>query len=337
MCSPGWFVEFDFKKEKCPYGIGLPGDITLPDGAGFVQYVCVGYGYVVFVIGGIAILELLIERDTCALSFVAFILTMIITGELIFKRIPAFQQRRPLNSCSVSCGMPSSHATFSIGFATFCLLETIRRVNFPTRSPQRTRQSIMRRTGGYLVGDNLRCDEKDASVVGVHDDGSLVVQLEQNKMNQHQSGGVLRTFPWRYFFTAVPMLKIPQASRDVFLIYCFWWALLMLPVGISRIVVHDHTPEQVLVGSFIGWLEALIWCSGMQRFWSSEFVARRIIRDPSAKHGFGIFQCGFLRLKHNYPACETGLRHALGYSRRESDPLHRPDVEVEMTATRNSP
>jgi hypothetical protein len=44
-------------------------------------------------------------------------------NELILKKIVA--KPRPVGSCNISCGMPSSHATLAVGYCTWILLEII--------------------------------------------------------------------------------------------------------------------------------------------------------------------------------------------------------------------
>ena len=47
----------------------------------------------------------------------------ILLNELIIKRIVA--KPRPLGSCNISCGMPSSHATVAAGYCVWLILEVI--------------------------------------------------------------------------------------------------------------------------------------------------------------------------------------------------------------------
>lgn len=50
---------------------------------------------------------------------------MVFFGELVWK--PLLSHPRPVGSCVFTCGMPSSHATISMGFLTWMLLEGILR------------------------------------------------------------------------------------------------------------------------------------------------------------------------------------------------------------------
>ena len=68
-------------------------------------------------------IQALVFRSTRSLAFLSFILFSVALGELIFKRIVS--SPRPARSCLHSCGMPSSHATLSIGYFTLMLLDAL--------------------------------------------------------------------------------------------------------------------------------------------------------------------------------------------------------------------
>merc|ERR1712232_146146 len=57
---------------------------------------------------------------------------------------------------------------------------------------------------------------------------------------------------------------IPLAAADTmdafdFLKYVCFWGVVLVPVPFSRVVTNDHTPAQIMFGSLVGAMEAIIW------------------------------------------------------------------------------
>lgn len=133
MCEPYWYE----RHLTCPYGWSLPGDVTVPNDSGVFEYIAVAYSLVVFAVVGIAFLEFLFfRRGTRQLSFLCFVGFIVVLNEGVVKQI--LRQPRPgasgeltddsgmhIGSCSHSCGMPSSHATMSVGFLALLLFDAI--------------------------------------------------------------------------------------------------------------------------------------------------------------------------------------------------------------------
>lgn len=118
LCPPVWS---EVPNGVCPFGTALPGDITLPNDANFFDLLMVIYGYVPYVVILGGFFALCWYRGTAQLAFLFFGGGIVFFGELIWK--PILSQSRPYGSCLTTCGMPSSHATISIGFLTWMLLE----------------------------------------------------------------------------------------------------------------------------------------------------------------------------------------------------------------------
>ena len=65
--------------------------------------------------------------------------------------------------------------------------------------------------------------------------------------------------------TSVKMLKgalvLPFGSltHKEFFGYAGLWAILLLPVPVARVLVHDHSPSQAMAGMLVGLLAALLW------------------------------------------------------------------------------
>lgn len=89
---------------------------------------------------------------------------------------------------------------------------------------------------------------------------------EHKLWQQHAPIASLWTSPWLLFkvqfrFT---MKVMPLAADDAmdafdFTAFAFYWGILLLPVPFSRVVLHDHTALQVMVGSLVGTVEAIAW------------------------------------------------------------------------------
>jgi membrane-associated phospholipid phosphatase len=122
LCNPEWYIN---TSSTCPYGRNLTGDLTLPNDANFFDLLMVLYGYMPYlvILGGFV--ALCWYRGTSQLVFLMFGGLVVFLGELIWK--PLLGAPRPIGSCVFTCGMPSSHATISIGFLTWMLLEGILR------------------------------------------------------------------------------------------------------------------------------------------------------------------------------------------------------------------
>ncbi|CAK8989060.1 unnamed protein product [Durusdinium trenchii] len=174
-CLPDWAQE----GKSCPYGSKsglLLGNWTWPDqGVTWIHYIGAFYSFMpMLVIFGILIYGLWTRgvRELFAFIFQGLTVVVMTAMKLIIK------QRRPVGSCSVTCGMPSGHTVATIGTFVWIALEVWA----------------------------AKCMEpkQKALVLGVA-------------------------------------------------------GLLLIPVGWSRVLFHDHSWDQVLVGAVVGTLLAVIW------------------------------------------------------------------------------
>merc|ERR1712179_300212 len=55
------------------------------------------------------------------------------------------------------------------------------------------------------------------------------------------------------------MASWDELSHFFALFYSVIWFVLLYPVPLSRVAIYDHTPEQALMGSFLGFFEACVW------------------------------------------------------------------------------
>jgi len=61
------------------------------------------------------------------------------------------------------------------------------------------------------------------------------------------------------FTKGLTFLTFSPVSQYEFYVYFLIWTFAFLPVPISRVIVGDHTPKQILAGGIVGWGVALIW------------------------------------------------------------------------------
>jgi membrane-associated phospholipid phosphatase len=86
--------------------------------------------------------------------------------------------------------------------------------------------------------------------------------------------------------TAIKMLKgvlvLPFGSltRKEFFGYAGLWAILLIPVPLSRVLLNDHSPSQAMAGSLIGILAAGIWfpLTLLMRSKWQEYVGRKYLK-----------------------------------------------------------
>lgn len=81
-----------------------------------------------------------------------------------------------------------------------------------------------------------------------------------------------------------------ELSHFTALFSALMWSVILYPVPLSRIALHDHTPEQVVAGSFLGFGEACLWWYFIQS------LQHRCNHMLGAKIGV----CGKTLLIHNF-------------------------------------
>ncbi|KAF4673125.1 hypothetical protein FOL47_010971 [Perkinsus chesapeaki] len=203
-CLPQWYVNSD---SVCPYGTHLAGDVTLPYDAGFFEGLSVMFGYVPYAAGIFLIIMMLWRRGFHEYSIIIFGIIVVVSNEYGWKHIVS--QPRPVGSCCLTCGMPSSHAVIATALWTILVLDFSYRVG---QTPQ-----------GYSV-----------------------------------SGTFLNRF--RTFIHAGHILPTSQViSEDHFVVAAGFWSLALLPVPLSRVIIKDHTAQQVFMAGIIGVAEGIIW------------------------------------------------------------------------------
>jgi membrane-associated phospholipid phosphatase len=74
----------------------------------------------------------------------------------------------------------------------------------------------------------------------------------------------------------LPFASITQCE---YLVYFSFWMPLLMPVGISRVILSDHSASQVMAGSFIGMLVGFLWFGIVlwSRYRLSKFAGQKFL------------------------------------------------------------
>mmetsp|Transcript_43838 Transcript_43838/g.82212 ORF Transcript_43838/g.82212 Transcript_43838/m.82212 type:complete len:244 (-) Transcript_43838:33-764(-) len=121
QCLPDWYNPDLGKNSPCPYGRKLPGDVTLPLAPNFLQIVAAVYSALPFIVAFYSFCRLCVFRGTREFSFFAFLCAIYIANDIALKQY--LHMKRPEGSCNLSCGMPSTHSTISIGLLALIIYD----------------------------------------------------------------------------------------------------------------------------------------------------------------------------------------------------------------------
>eukprot|EP00930_Biecheleria_cincta_P089848 TRINITY_DN79190_c0_g1_i1.p1 TRINITY_DN79190_c0_g1~~TRINITY_DN79190_c0_g1_i1.p1 ORF type:complete len:410 (-),score=34.80 TRINITY_DN79190_c0_g1_i1:8-1237(-) len=232
----------------CPYGYSVKYlDVTVPKDMEMysLEAICVFWGIVPFLVIGLMIVATLFNAcvhrsgrpaglGTREMSFLLFVAVMVGVNELILKRL--YSMPRPEEFCNHTCGFPSGHSVMSIGFFTLIFLDSSWRTypripTMPEEARQHRRAIKQAREDGGVLDRNGCCG-----------------------------------WTWREWIladcrnlTMMPLSNANSLDRMDFAATILLWGILLLPVPFSRVVLKDHTPLQVTVGSAIGFVEAILF------------------------------------------------------------------------------
>lgn len=226
--------------KPCPHGHLLPGDVTLPLHPTLGQWISVGYGLMPFLVIFLGFVDTVVTAVTLRglgtreMSFMGFVLLVTGLNEYVLKRIA--HDPRPDLSCNHSCGFPSGHSVSAIAFYTLMFLDASFRVSpkIPM-SVEVARRELQA----------LHSLPKQGTFLGM----SLHEWLTKD----------LRAC------TLMPLSANDVLDAWDFVNFVLQWSVLLLPVPLSRVVVKDHTSNQVLIGSLTGIVEAILWFTFLRR------------------------------------------------------------------------
>ncbi|KAF4667351.1 hypothetical protein FOZ61_008365 [Perkinsus olseni] len=106
----------------------------------------------------------------------------------------------------------------------------------------------------------------------------------------------------------------PTISEDQLVVVVGFWSLVLLPIPLSRVILRDHTPQQVFMGGIIGIVEATVWhfITLIVRIKTDRYVGARVWK--------GIFI-------HNWPAPRCYIDRAI--EETALDGHHAPVVKTD--------
>lgn len=298
-CHPQWRVN---STSVCPYGHPFPfpkTDVTIPTELDLGICICVFYGITPFVIVGLSILDCTCRSvknrgvGTREASFLGFLLIIVALNELVFKALA--RQERPQGSCILSCGFPSGHSTMAFGFFVLCFLDA-----------------------------SYRVMPKVPLTVDAARDEARVMQGRRRR-GQSFMGMTAREWLWVDLraWTLMPLTAADILTSWDFTLYIFMWAVLLIPVPMSRIILKDHSPGQATIGALIGTVEAMVWFGCVRHFFLRRF-----------NHLLGQ-RMGRVFI-HNYPLPRFEVRsrccRALASQSLVGHPFERTEVLARVTA-----
>mmetsp|Transcript_24148 Transcript_24148/g.77779 ORF Transcript_24148/g.77779 Transcript_24148/m.77779 type:complete len:335 (-) Transcript_24148:122-1126(-) len=194
---------------------------------------CIFWGIVPFGVIAFAVVDSIVRAiqlrgfGTRELAFLAFVIFMVAVNELVTKKLA--KEARPPHSCDYTCGFPSGHSVMSIGFFTLMFLDAAYRVmprvplDFPSaKSHVKAMKGRAKTLFGYTLWEWLIGD-------------------------------------FRAFVSVVPLTSAHTLNQLDFCSFAFAWGIFLLPVPFSRVILNDHTPSQVMVGSAVGLLQAALY------------------------------------------------------------------------------
>mmetsp|Transcript_53013 Transcript_53013/g.139918 ORF Transcript_53013/g.139918 Transcript_53013/m.139918 type:complete len:374 (+) Transcript_53013:112-1233(+) len=246
-------------RHECPFGMALPGEVTWPspprglsgDSAPLTtaKVLMVAWSFLPYVVSVYIVTLLIIVRGTRQLWVALWLLIYVVLNELVVKSF--LKEARPgtllevrtyngmlAGSCLESCGMPSTHAGITSGLFLLVFLDATFRIQSrpPGAGAGQARYSpptgTSKRTG---AGAEVR-----------------------------------KSWVFAKSFCALPWAHQEVLTPPEFVAYVFFWFLVLYPTAMARVVLMDHTPEQVIVGKLIGVVSALAWwriVRNMQHFY----------------------------------------------------------------------
>lgn len=232
-------------RHECPFGKALPGDVTWPSPSDELQglvapldtlkIVAVAYGYVPYVLGGQAVWSFFVHRGTRQLGVLLWLLFMLSVNELILKK--AWRQSRPGAMLQVRdfTGMYAGSCLHSCGMPSshsalavgwFTLLFL----------------DAVYRAYPFALGGKTH-------TIATPTAGAC-----------EKATKCLRMYLW------VPWADADVLTHTQFVVFISAWFLLLCPVPFMRVVLYDHTFEQVTVGACVGFVVAVIWWRVVRHF-----------------------------------------------------------------------
>lgn len=228
------------------------------------------YSLVPYILRMFFITHFLAMGNVVPLTRLGLMMFVSLVNDALLKNI--VKQHRPTGSCLYfhSYGMPSGHAANSIGLLTCMLLELfmyhpdmfLKRSSMTTTSDAYkvdTEPELLSvfawgygwqaqsSTGGSNVLESTIISFREDHVEDACMERSLLPEATVSDPTLFKIIHIQEQEGWQ--------LK----SKGMHHYRAFLWTILLLPVPISRVCLYDHTPMQVLTGSFVGALLGSVW------------------------------------------------------------------------------
>jgi len=289
-------------EHKCPFGIALPGDVTwrgsipeelrgivAPQSAWTV--VAVIYSYLPYLVAACIIIDFAIRRGTRQLVIIVWLLILVFLNEVIIKKL--LSQPRPgtmlqmrdsrgrfVGSCVQKCGMPSSHSALAYGWFVLLLCDAVHRAH-----PHATDVAM----AGALRSEPRFFDRfrqwymqaRTMEVTSRRGNGCF------ERWCRRCRDGTRKVVKMLALIVLAPLMPYHPLTHDELMAFIVFWSCVWLPVPFMRIVLYDHTSEQVLTGCTVGALSAMVW-------W-------RVVRCLQERYEHSVDTTILGCLYHNYP------------------------------------
>jgi len=195
-----------------------------------------------------------------------------LVNDAILKHI--LKQPRPTGSCLYfhAYGMPSGHAATSMGLLAFMLLELLL---YHPNLYGRKNVTMIEGSGDEMGGELQQNTLEDPFIFewgyGWHHWWALsdttsslneAILSDDIVEDARRESSLLTSFDSTLEVTSTPFTQPPANSiRSKWLHhrYALLWTIILLPVPLSRVYLHDHTLLQILVGSVVGTILGIVW------------------------------------------------------------------------------
>lgn len=257
-CLPTWYT----RQQSCPFGYTIPGSVTVPNNLDFAKAVAVVYSLIPFIVVLANGFELILRRGTRQISFLIFSGVIALSNEVIVKRVWAQPRPGALEKLTDEHGHLVGSCLISCGMPSSHAALSI----------------------GFLV---LMICDGIYRVVPSKDEMEIGVQRSVNFRCKHEC-----LCTW---FTATPLSPTSLMSHREFVYFFSVWFVLLVPIPIMRVIVYDHSCDQAVLGSLLGFIYGILW------FLFMHVVARRFSKNIGQYFCYGL-------IKHDYKPAEFRVR-----------------------------
>uniref|UniRef100_A0A7S4T527 Dolichyldiphosphatase n=1 Tax=Alexandrium monilatum TaxID=311494 RepID=A0A7S4T527_9DINO len=250
------------ERHECPFGVALPGDVTWPKppkalegvvgGLDCMVFAMVIWSFIPYCVACYLVLIFLAKRGTRQLWTVLWIGLFVCLNELVVKRFllqprpGTFLEVRDYNgkfrgSCLKTCGMPSSHAGITSGLFVLIFLDGVFRVR-AAETAEAGRRGPRRRA-------RRSCPAADSAA-----DSAAPQPAERPRTIRDDCFECLH-----YQRSDISLDGRSTLTHFEFVAHVTFWFVVLVPSAQARIILFDHTSNQVITGQLFGVALACTW------------------------------------------------------------------------------